>query len=383
MTGAERIVNTLRGEPTDRAPVWLLDPFANDMVIDAWTEQWMRDDPLFRDLQQYYWEKCELIFEYKSISPYGVCNRVMATPPRYITVENEEITEEAGKTSKTITYRIDTPKGPLHFKERWQKNIATPWRIEYPLESIEDAEKLLSIDGTQDEIDFSDFFKIQKRIGDKGVMMVLINTPMVTVSSAFRFEDFLIYSKTEPELIMEMTETAFLRVEAVLEQCIDAGLGPIFRLMGSEQSTPPMNSLDKYRGLVYNYEKQLIEMIHDAGCFAAVHCHGNIREALPLMLDAGVDMLDPVEAPPSGDITFSEAKQAAGHQITLAGNIQYDDLNRRTPEEIRRQVEALFSDGKKDHVMVSCTGYPITTISRELYDNYIALIDASLEYGKM
>jgi hypothetical protein len=33
--------------------------------------------------------------------------------------------------------------------------------------------------------------------------------------------------------------------------------------------------------------------------------------------------------------------------------------------------------------MVSCTGHPITTISRELYDNYIALIDASLEYGRM
>ena len=90
MTGKERILKTLKGKPVDRVPIWLLDPFANDMVIDDWTEKWMTDDPLFIDLRDYYWENCELIFEYKTLSPFGICNRILATPPRYIRVKYEK-----------------------------------------------------------------------------------------------------------------------------------------------------------------------------------------------------------------------------------------------------------------------------------------------------
>jgi uroporphyrinogen-III decarboxylase len=377
VTGKERILKTLNGEPVDRVPIWLLDPFANDIVINDWTEKWMKDDPLFIDLRDYYRENCELIFEYKTLSPHGICNRILATPPRYIRVKDEKYDGD----TKIVVYKVNTPKGDLQYVEKYEKNLATPWSVEHPLKTLDDAKKLLSVDGTPEEIDFANFFKIRDHIGDRGVMMVLINTPIVTVSSSFKFEDFLVYTITEYDLIKEMTHAAYERIEAILKQCIDAGLGPIFRLMGSEQCTPPMNSLEKYLDLVYKYEKDLIAQIHESSNFAAVHCHGNVRAVLPYMVKAGVDMLDPVEAPPSGDVTFSEAKQIVGRNMTLTGNIQYDDLSRETPERIREQVKNLFADGQKDHVIISCTGYPITYMGESLYRNYKELIDAGIEYG--
>jgi glutamate racemase len=67
--------------------------------------------------------------------------------------------------------------------------------------------------------------------------------------------------------------------------------------------------------------------------------------------------------------------------MTLAGNIQYDDLSRETPERIREQVKNLFADGQKDHVIISCTGYPITYMGESIYRNYKELIDSGIEYG--
>ena len=417
MTGKERIIATLEGKPTDRAPLWLMDSFArlakvnnNQTVgvdlaqidpIDPWTEQWMVEDQNFIDVRDYYWDNCELFYEYKKLSPYGYCNRMMSIPDAYI----KQVSEKYNATRKTARYCIQTPKGDLHYSIAWDKNIATPWQIEHPIKDFEDAKKLLSITDNQVDIDLSDFDQIEAAIGDRGVMMTLINTPMVTVSSAFQFEDYLVFTLTEPNLISDMIAMAYTRVENVLRQCLEAGLGPIFRIMGSEQATPPMGSPDIYHQYVHEYEKKMIALIHEYNQFAAVHCHGNIRSVLKDMIDAGVDLLDPVEAPPSGDISFADAYQYVEQhfreiaapsaeqaslltnrrnpRLTLAGNIQYEDLASAKPAEIKHMVKGLFADNCKNHKIVSCTGYPITAITHAMKENYVALIDAVKEYGEM
>ncbi|NQT58346.1 MAG: hypothetical protein HQ557_05130 [Bacteroidetes bacterium] len=402
ITGKERITAILEGKPVDRVPLWLMDSFARIPVdavkikshhtadlddhtklsghvdpIDPWTEQWMLDDPNFTTVRDRYWETCELFYEYKKLSPYGYCNRFMSIPDPYISKVAETYTD----TRKTCRYRISTPKGNLYYTIAWDKNVATPWQIEHPLKNVGDAKKLLSIKDDQVNIDISDFRVLESRIGDRGVMLILINTPMVTVSSAFTFEDYMVLTITEPSLVDDMIATAYTRIKNILQQCLKAGLGPIYRIMGSEQATPPMGSSTIYEKHVHDYEKRMISLIHAQGQFAAVHCHGNIKRVLPSMVKAGVDLLDPVEAPPSGDISYADAVKLAANQITLAGNIQYEDLASCTPGQINSMVKKLFADGRKDHKIVSCTGYPITSITDNMRDNYLALIDAVHKYG--
>lgn len=380
ITGKQRIVSTLLGKATDRVPLWLMDSFAKIDPIDPWTESWLENDPNFLSVRKRYWETCEVFYEYKKLSPYGYSNRILSIPNKYIQIHDEKTSEN----KKETRYRISTPKGNLYYTVAFEKNVATPWEIEHPLKSLEDVKKVMSIPvDDEDDIDVSDFFALEREIGDNGIMMILINTPMVTVSSAFTFEDYLVYTLTEPEMIEDMVEKAFLRINRILRFCLEQGLGPVFRIMGSEQATPPMGALPVYEKLVYKYEKEMIDLIHSYNKFAAVHCHGNVKQVLPLMKKAGVDLLDPVEAPPSGDVEFTEAAEIGKNSITLAGNIQYEDLASSSTEEIDSMVEKLFSDGKKDHKIVSCTGYPITSITEKMRDNYHALIDAVHKYGLM
>jgi uroporphyrinogen-III decarboxylase len=95
-----------------------------------------------------------------------------------------------------------------------------------------------------------------------------------------------------------------------------------------------------------------------------------------------LDMLDPIEPPPAGDLSFAQARELSRSRITLAGNIQFSELEYASTDEITRQVRELM-DGGKDHVILNATASPITFVSDRLRDNYIAMIDAGIQYGRM
>ena len=374
MTGRERLLKTLRGEKVDRVPIWLFETYVKDENLDEFTDGWMKKDKYFRDIKQFYYNNCEIIKEY--MLPGSSRNLVI--PQEFVNVG--KIKEH--DNMKDITYEINTPKGILTYTDRLIRDISTVWKVEYPVKSTEDIDKLLSLDFKTPDKSFDDFFEIEKKLGQKGVMMVLMDTPMVAVSGMMPFEEFLMYIASDFEMVKELADIAFERIKALLGWALAAGLGPIYRICGSEQATPPMNRIEVYNELVYNYEKELIEMIHRQGSFAAVHCHGKVREVLPRMLGMGVDLLDPVEPPPSGDVEFVEAKEIVDGKMTLAGNIEFDDLERKSGEEIKALLEKQFSDGRKDHVFICPSAHPLTYFSENLYKNHKVFLEEGMRIGR-
>ncbi len=377
MTGKERILKTIRGEKTDRVPIRLDGPFSMPWeTIANSRNSWMRNDLLLIDLHKYYVKNCE-IFPRTTLPG---SNRFMINnfdPGRV------KETFKHSDTYEEFWDEIDTPKGILTKGARRYKNDSTWWTLKYPVDTLDDVEKILSIPQDGPEQKYDKFFEIQEAAGESGSMTVLVDTPMIAVSSVMTFEMFLISTLTDPEIIEEMVSVAAARQKRNLVNGINAGLGPIFRIMGSEQATPPMNGIEVYDKLVYKYEKEYCDIIHEAGHFAQIHCHGNIKEILPRFLEERVDVIDPVEAPPSGNVDFIEAKNLTAGKITLAGNIQFDDLENSTPEKIEEAVKYLFSDGKKDHVIITTSAFPTTFLTENMSRNIRALIDAGLKNGQM
>jgi uroporphyrinogen decarboxylase len=387
LNSRQRIINTLKGEKVDRVPIWLRDqfnlqdPLRNEMVLDVvmsneFADGWVLKDNNFKKVIGFYRKSGgDIIKEY--IIPGKVCNRLLCTPPSNI----RQIGEKIEGKKKVFEFEIHTPKGKLTLVTACEKDVSTMWTIKHLIEDKEDLDKLLSIPFSLDQIDFERFHKDNERLGDNGVMLIQVDTPFIAVSGLMDFQEFLIMCHTDKKLLRELCDIAFERISLILDECLSNEMGPIYRLNGSEQATPPMNSPEIYEEFVYPYEKTLIEKIHKYGCFAAVHSHGKIRRNLPFMVDMKLDMLDPVEAPPSGDVEFHEAKEITGGNITLAGNFQFSDLESLETQEIRNQVKKILTAGGKDHVILNATASPITYMTDKLRDNYIAMIEAGLEYG--
>ena len=93
-------------------------------------------------------------------------------------------------------------------------------------------------------------------------------------------------------------------------------------------------------------------------------------------------MFDLFEAPPIGDCTLKQARDALG-DVVLIGNIQYDDLAHLEKEGMQELVQATVKEGKTGRFILSPTAGPYEKqISEKMIDNYITLIETGLKYGK-
>ena len=393
MTSKERILKTIKGGKVDRLPIYaptvtgrVINPAGIPIVNNVAcllrdsipnTDGWLTEDPNYLEIMKLAEQKCEKVWTYDFPE---IDRRFILTPREFIKVTHVE----ERNASLLITYQVYTPKGNLEYICEKQQNISTVWDRKPLLEDKKDVEKILSVPYTFQKPDVEDFFKYRRQIEQKGgLMYTWISTPMVCVSQLFRFEQFLMWCVIERSTILRLIETAFERIYGQLEYLLRKGVGPIFHFGGSEQATPPMMSPKLYDEFVIQYDSKLFDLVHRHGGLVAVHCHGRVRGILGKLITMGVDLLDPVEAPPSGDIEIVEAKRKVKGMITLVGNMQFGDMEICTRDEIDQKVrEAICSAGKEKFILATTEG-PISPVSSRMRDNYIQFIESGHKYGKL
>lgn len=388
MTGRQRLLATLAGEKTDRAPVWLRDQFQyggrfplrtektlDVCMLDPFADGWVNQDPHMQRI----WDKQreigpDIIKEF--VVPGKVCNRLLCTPPsQFVLVSDTYVGDQ-----HVTCYELETPKGPLRTTTVCKQNVSTMWQEKYLVEDEVDIEKIMSVPFAVEPIDRTVYDAERQLLGEDGIMMMQIDTPFIAVSGLMDFGKFLLLCGMNQELLRKLCDVAFERIYQVVERLLQAGMGDLFRLNGSEQATPPMNSPQVYKDFVYPYEKELAALIHKYGKFVSVHSHGRVSRNLPLMVDAGIDMVDPIEPMPAGDISFQDARKLTDKRIVLAGNLQFSELEVRDTDYVNRMVAQIFADGH-DKIVLTPTASPITFMSERLRDNYLAMLTCVQKYG--
>jgi len=84
--------------------------------------------------------------------------------------------------------------------------------------------------------------------------------------------------------------------------------------------------------------RRLIDNAHRHGLFFGWHCCGSVHEALPAMIDAGIDVFDVVQTS-ARDMELEGLYRRYGRHVCFHGAIDVQkDLVGKTPEEIRRIV---------------------------------------------
>ena len=95
--------------------------------------------------------------------------------------------------------------------------------------------------------------------------------------------------------------------------------------------------------LVIPFYRELVGFFHDCGLPVILHSCGDVRKAVPLVIGAGFDCLQPMEAKAGNDVL--EFAKLYGNKISYMGNIDVTVLNRNddklTRSEVERKVGAL------------------------------------------
>ena len=142
----------------------------------------------------------------------------------------------------------------------------------------------------------------------------------------------------------------------------------------------PFCSPDAYRDLYLPFQKKVNGWIHDNTNWKTfMHCCGGIEPLLPLVIEAGFDILNPVQCSAAGMDPGHLKKEYGRDLIFWGGGVDTQHtLPFGTPDEVREQVKRrieVFSDNG---------GYVFNTIhnvvAKTPLDNLLAMFEVVNEY---
>ena len=143
-------------------------------------------------------------------------------------------------------------------------------------------------------------------------------------------------------------------------------------------------SLDLYKELIWPYHKSLFTFIKkqaQSKVYIFFHSCGAVREAIPLLIEAGVDILNPVQVNCAGMQDTKALKQDFGDVLTFWGGScdTQHVLPFGTPEQVRDETKRRIDDLAPGGGFVFA---PIHVIQGEVPpQNILAWWETLKEYG--
>lgn len=366
MTSRERLKRAFKCQETDRMPVrlWGVDPFA-PRGDDTWK-------PLYDLCNQHQ-------LDYIRNGPVPMAYAGPETPSR-----SEERQGPRPDILETKTV-IETPEGPLTTLFHRNKDGSPGYTYKHYIDTVEDARRWLSIPVRKGTLDPEPFREFAAKSGDGGLQMVGIGEAMYAIQALMGSEVFGFWLIEERELLHEMIDRAYAGIEEIVKQALAADLGDCYGWVGPELCIPPLASPAHFREYCLEYDKPLIDMIHDAGKLVWVHCHGDMNPVLEGFIEMGVDCLNPIEPPPIGKLTLTQAKQRCGGRMCLDGGIQNGDFQLLTPQQMVRRTEEVIAQGKPGGGFILCpTSDPGTwpKLNDTIIANHFAFVETAMRLAQ-
>ncbi|MFC1551681.1 uroporphyrinogen decarboxylase family protein [Candidatus Latescibacterota bacterium] len=370
MTPTERLLAVLSGKPVDRIPVSLYE-------IDGFGNLYSPDDPSYDNISAFARERLDNTVMYNPVVPGSHGFLYSGGSDEVI----EKTVRKEGAVEITTT-KIETPLGGLRMETRSNPEAYTVWTTEYLLKNEEDVDRLLSMPYERIPASTKGFEEMKNSSEGRGIMMVDLCDPMGMILYNMKFEEYTYLAATNKSKFRQLLDFYAERLHDFLDSVLEQGGGPLFRIIGPEACTPPYMYPESFREFVADYDTPLIRKIQKAGCFARLHCHGNIARVADIMLEMQPDAIDPLEAPPGGDIELEDAVNKLGGDICLMGNIQESLFELNTPEEVREEVLNVMEIADKNGRFVLLpTATPITVpLPARVEENLFAYAETGLYF---
>ena len=164
-----------------------------------------------------------------------------------------------------------------------------------------------------------------------------------------------------------------------------------FRILIEEIGLPDgirlMDDLGYNKGLICSprvledlflpYYKEFVDFIHSYGLLAELHSCGNVTEAVPLVIQAGFDILNPMEVKAGCDI-FKFAEDY-GDKLAFIGGLDARVLESGDRELMRQEISKLI-EGMKARGARYVFGTDHSISPRVKYDDYLYALQVYREH---
>jgi uroporphyrinogen decarboxylase len=261
---------------------------------------------------------------------------------------------------RTKLQRADTPYGEITQRLDYFPD-QPPWEIEKPIKDLRrDWPRLRALMGEDENWQWESEFKDRNRIGELGVYSVAIGIPQ----DWWFFQrqggyNTLFFDYSDEEAYMDEVFGYYRRYAlAFLKAAVNATPKPDEIMLGGSASSLSASSPALFRKYDLPFVQEAADLCAEAGVFSHLHVCGKSAQIVEMVAEeSNIDIMEPLEEEPGGNVDIAEVKRRYGHKLCLKGNLNtFEFMLRATPEQVEEKAKRLIDDCAQGGGFVLSTG---------------------------
>ncbi|HEY3131078.1 MAG TPA: uroporphyrinogen decarboxylase family protein [Acidobacteriota bacterium] len=255
-----------------------------------------------------------------------------------------------------------------------------PERIERLVKGPEDLEKIRFLLTKPTTAELVCIRRISEAVGENGLVQVDCWSPLDEYAEyAIGLEALPDICRNDPHFFGAILELFWEYSLEMTRAYLEAGAESIdacWLACGESSGWAPQ----EFRTIFLPVLRQHVELAHEYGAIYDYLDEGKLNNLLPMIKDAGVDIVHTLSPPPRGDVDLTVAKRDIGGRVCLRGNLDSEgELLTGTPAQVDEAVrQVILSAGPGGGFILGCSD----TISADMpEDNVQAFFHAGRKYG--
>ena len=196
-----------------------------------------------------------------------------------------------------------------------------------------------------DVLDFSHFSEEASVHSDRAVIGTFTWGAYFIASFVRGLEDLMMDFALRPDYVRHLLETIREICSQVLRRMLeDHGEKIDIVYMADDYCSQlaPLFSPAHFKEFVVPYLTEFVDIAHKHNKKFLLHCCGAVRPLLPMIIDAGVDMLEPIQTRAAG-MDPGQLKKEFGRDLCFYGGVDLQEiLCKGTPQQVADEVKRLI-----------------------------------------
>ena len=226
---------------------------------------------------------------------------------------------------------------------------------------------------------FESLKKLVSRYKGEYAIGVHLNDVLSIPRNLMGFEGLMMAFAIAPDLVKQLVEMSVdLNIQLAREA---ARLGADFVFTGDDYSSgqAPFMSPKVFEELMFPGLKRVIRGFHEHGLPVIKHTDGNIMPLLDMILESGIDCLDPID--PLGGMDIADMKQKHGQRIALKGNVNCATtlVTGSIAEVVQETLSVIRAAAEGGGLILSSSNSIHSSVNPA---NYLAMLSTIKAYGQ-
>ena len=193
------------------------------------------------------------------------------------------------------------------------------------------------------------------------------------------FEELLVDFLADPEFAGEVMDLVIEVNMKLARNAIRAGADIIVLADDYAGNDTTFFSPAVFEKFILPRFRKMVDFVHEEGALVIKHSDGNLWPILDMIVDTGIDGINPLE--PVAGMDIGEVKGKHGGQVCVVGNIDCSYiLSEASTQEVAAAVKECIRKASPDGGHIICSSNCIHSAVKP--ENYRAMIQAVKEFGR-